>query len=52
MARKRPTPLQWLAYLAGRPLPAELPEWVRNDLVGPHSAARHILRTELAYSPL
>jgi len=49
---KRPTPAQWLAYVAGRPLSPELREWVRNDLVGPHGSARHLARTQLAYSPI
>ncbi|WP_127784525.1 DUF5313 family protein [Rhodococcus sp. X156] len=51
-ARRRPTVWQWLTYMVGRPLPAELRDWVRHDLTGPHAAIRHVLRSELAYSPI
>lgn len=48
----RPSPVQWLAYTVGRPMPVELREWVRHDLTGPRAGIRHVLRGELVYSPV
>lgn len=41
---QRPSPIQYLRYCYGRPLPPELLDWVRNDLAGPGATVRMILR--------
>jgi hypothetical protein len=48
----RPTPLQRMRYLAGRPLPDPMREWVRNDLLGPGNARRYFLRGLSMFIPL
>ncbi|MGW4577444.1 DUF5313 family protein [Rhodococcus aetherivorans] len=50
--RTRPGPFQWLAYAVGRPLPASMREWVRNDLIGDHAVARHMIRSQVPFLPL
>lgn len=50
--RRRPTPWQWLKYLFGADLPAELCEWVLYDTTGPTWALRQAGRTVLMLSPL
>ncbi|NLU85099.1 DUF5313 family protein [Rhodococcus sp. HNM0569] len=42
--RPRPNVVQYVGYVMGRPLPAEMKEWVRNDLVGPGAAVRYVAR--------
>jgi len=48
----RPTPLQYVLYAFGRALPADLRDWVRNDLVGDHAVARHLFRAMVPFLPL
>ena len=48
----KPGPVQWLAYAYGRRLPPTMAEWVRNDIVGPHAFARHLLRSQVIYVPV
>ena len=40
----RPGPLQHIGYAFGRELPAEMREWVRNDLAGKGAVRRHMIR--------
>jgi hypothetical protein len=40
----RPGPLQYIGYAFGRVLPAEMREWVRNDLAGKGAVRRHMVR--------
>lgn len=35
----RPSPVQSLGYTVGRPMPAELREWVRHDLNEPRATS-------------
>ena len=41
---KRPSALQYLGYIFGRRLPADMRAWVRNDLAGPGAVRRHMIR--------
>lgn len=41
---QRPSPIQYLRYCYGRPLPPELLDWVRHDLAGPGATARMMMR--------
>ncbi len=51
--RTRPSPVQWTAYAFGRPLPASMRDWVRNDLVGgDHALARHMIRSQIPFLPV
>ena len=50
--RTRPSPIQWIAYTFGRPLPASMREWVRNDLVGDHAVSRHMIRSQIPFLPV
>ena len=43
-ARQRPNAIQYLRYCIGRPLPASMRDWVRNDLTGPGATTRMIMR--------
>ncbi len=47
----RPGPVRWTAYAFGRPLPASMREWVRNDLVGDHAVLRHMIRSQIPFLP-
>jgi uncharacterized membrane protein YdbT with pleckstrin-like domain len=40
----RPGVLQYLGYIFGRRLPANMREWVRNDLAGSGAVRRHMIR--------
>ncbi|SIR99744.1 DUF5313 family protein [Williamsia sterculiae] len=51
-ARRRPTPVQWVLYCFGRPLPVDLRDWVRNDLTGPHALSRHLIRGMVPFVPI
>ena len=44
---KRPGPLQYIGYSFGRKLPAEMGDWVRNDLAGKGAVRRHMVRTAI-----
>ncbi|HTI75741.1 MAG TPA: DUF5313 domain-containing protein [Mycobacterium sp.] len=44
---KRPGPLQYIGYSIGRKLPAEMRDWVRNDLAGKGAVRRHMVRTAI-----
>ncbi|QNG18938.1 DUF5313 domain-containing protein [Rhodococcus triatomae] len=50
--RRRPGPLQWLGYAFGRTLPDSQRDWVRNDLVGNHAVARHLVRSMAPFVPV
>ncbi|NLU83216.1 DUF5313 family protein [Rhodococcus sp. HNM0569] len=50
--RKRPNPLQWIAYTFGRPLPASMQDWVRNDLTGDWAVPRHLIRSMVPFLPV
>jgi len=50
MAIARPTPIQYVAYVYGRRLPASMRSWVANDLAGPGAVSRHMIR--MAIPPL
>ena len=41
--RTRPTVIQRLAYVVGRPLPPQMQDWVRNDILGPGGVRRYLL---------
>lgn len=40
----RPNPLQYIAYCYGKPLPAPMHGWVRNDLTGRGAQRRTFIR--------
>ncbi|MEO6794501.1 MAG: DUF5313 domain-containing protein [Mycobacterium sp.] len=42
--RRRPNTMQYLRYCYGRPLPASMRDWVRNDLAGPGATTRMMMR--------
>nr|WP_221195017.1 DUF5313 family protein [Hoyosella altamirensis] len=44
--------MQYLGYIVGKSLPAEMREWVRNDLVGPGATRRYLFRGILPLIPL
>ncbi|WP_137875203.1 DUF5313 family protein [Rhodococcus sp. Q] len=48
----KPSATQYLGYLFGRTLPDSMQEWVRNDLVGPGSSVRYVLRFTLPLIPI
>ena len=50
MATDRPSPLQFVAYVYGRRLPASMHTWVANDLAGQGAVRRHMIR--MAIPPL
>lgn len=41
-----------IGYLLGRPLPVEMQDWVRNDVVGPGSVRRYIMRGIVPLLPI
>jgi len=43
----RPSPLQYIGYSFGRRLPADLNEWVRNDLAGVGAVRRTVVRAAI-----
>jgi hypothetical protein len=43
----RPGPLQYIGYSFGRKLPAEMRDWVRNDLAAKGAVRRHMVRTAI-----
>lgn len=43
---------RYLGYLIGRTLPDSMQDWVRNDLVGPGSSVRYVLRFTLPLIPI
>ncbi|WP_040803811.1 DUF5313 family protein [Nocardia concava] len=50
--RRRPNFPEWLGYTVGRPLPADLRDWVRHDLTGKHAYARHLTRGMIPFLPI
>ena len=52
MSATHPGLLQKIGYLLGRPLPASMREWVRNDLTGPGHVRRYIVRGLIPLVPL
>lgn len=50
--QRKPSPTQYLGYLFGRTLPDSMQEWVRNDLVGPGSSVRYVIRFTIPLIPL
>ncbi len=48
----RPGFTQYLGYLFGRTLPAEMRDWVRDDLVGPGATVRYVVRFTVPLIPL
>lgn len=51
-SRTRPTPVGFLRYLGGRPLPESMREWVLHDVVGPGHTRRYITRGVLPLLPI
>ncbi len=47
-----PTTRQHLGYLAGRTLPADLHEWVVNDITGPGATRRYVVRCLVPLIPV
>lgn len=47
-----PTTRQYLGYLAGRTLPADLHEWVVNDITGPGATRRYAIRCLVPLTPV
>ncbi|MCF8587082.1 DUF5313 family protein [Gordonia liuliyuniae] len=52
MSDTRPGPLQKIGYLLGRPLPASMRDWVREDLTGPGHVRRYLIRGLIPVIPL
>ncbi|MCF8609927.1 DUF5313 domain-containing protein [Gordonia sp. HY285] len=52
MSDTRPGPLQKIGYLLGRPLPASMRDWVREDLTGPGHVRRYLVRGLIPVIPL
>ncbi|EME15622.1 DUF5313 family protein [Rhodococcus triatomae] len=50
--QRKPGFTQYLGYLFGRTLPDSMQDWVRNDLVGPGSSVRYVLRFTLPLIPI
>ncbi|KSZ56312.1 membrane protein [Rhodococcus pyridinivorans KG-16] len=50
--RTRPTVIQRLAYVVGRPLPPQMQDWVCNDILGPGGVRRYLLRWNVPVIPL
>lgn len=48
----RPTTRQHLGYLAGRTLPADLHDWVVNDIAGPGATRRYVVRCLIPLVPI
>lgn len=44
MSSARPNLFQLIGYVFGRRLPADMQEWVRNDVLGPHAMRRYLVR--------
>lgn len=51
MSSARPNFIQRIGYIAGRTLPAEMHEWVREDVLGPGATVRYMLRWNLPIIP-
>jgi len=49
--QRRPNPGQWLRYLFGAGLPAELRDWVLRDTTSPTWALRHAVRWLVRMAP-
>ncbi len=47
-----PGPLRYITYSFGRALPADMRDWVRNDLTGDHAIARHMFRAMVPFLPV
>lgn len=47
-----PGPGQRFRYLLGRPLPASMQDWVRNDITGPRHNLRYFLRGLVPFVPI
>ncbi|MDH6283768.1 DUF5313 family protein [Prescottella agglutinans] len=47
-----PTARQHLGYLAGRTLPADLHDWVVNDITGPGATRRYAIRCLAPLAPV
>ena len=52
MSRTSPSLFQRLRYLAGQPLPPEMPDWVRADVTGPGHARRYLTRGLIPLIPI
>ncbi|WP_420038996.1 DUF5313 family protein [Gordonia sp. MP11Mi] len=52
MSDTRPGPLRKIGYLLGRPLPASMRDWVREDLTGPGHVRRYLIRGLIPVIPL
>jgi hypothetical protein len=52
MARRRPTPVQWVWYALGGGLPRELSPWVLADTTGRTWVWRHVARAVVQMLPL
>ncbi|MFD4295378.1 DUF5313 family protein [Rhodococcus sp. NPDC058505] len=50
--RRTPSFGQYLGYLVGRTLPDSMQDWVRNDVMGPGSSVRYVLRFTLPLIPI
>ncbi|GAA4484774.1 DUF5313 domain-containing protein [Rhodococcus olei] len=50
--QRKPNFVQYLGYLFGRTLPDSMQDWVRNDLVGPGSSVRYVIRFTVPLIPL
>lgn len=51
-AARKPNALQYAGYVCGRTLPAEMRDWVQNDLVGPGATRRYLVRGIIPLLPL
>ncbi|ORL32470.1 hypothetical protein A5N78_08055 [Prescottella equi] len=49
---RTPTARQRFAYLAGRPLPPDLHEWVIADVTGPGATRRYAVRCLIPLAPI
>ncbi|WP_328401611.1 DUF5313 family protein [Nocardia sp. NBC_00403] len=47
-----PTPAQRIGYICGRTLPAEMAQWVGNDLTGPGATRRYLMRILIPITPV
>ncbi|MEC3913427.1 DUF5313 family protein [Nocardia sp. CDC160] len=50
--RRRPSFPEWLGYTVGRPMPADLRDWVLHDLTGKHAYTRHLTRGMIPFLPI
>lgn len=44
MSSTKPGPVQRVSYFFGRTLPAEMRDWVRDDILGPGGSRRYLVR--------